>query len=166
MNRRQLLGLPAILLGAACGEQPALGYDGMAGVAWGTPLSEARVHLGQPLAVESNAESGCTYTTATVAGRPVALMVVDGRVVRADVTSDSSLAAPGGGRIGALAPDLLQVYGERLRRLPHKYTDGQYFIVPSPADSMRRVVFEIAGGRVSQWRIGLLPPVEYVEGCS
>jgi len=166
MNGKQLFGLSAMLLVAACREQPALGYDGIAGVSWGTPLSEARIHLGQPLAVESNADSGCTYTTATIAGQPVPLMVVDGRIVRADVTSDSSLRAPGGGYLGAAASSLIEAYGERLRQRPHKYTEGQYLIALSPTDSMRRMVFEVADGRVVRWRIGLYPPVEYVEGCS
>lgn len=166
MNGKLLFGPLAMLLVAACREEHALGYDGIAGVPWGTPLSEARVHLGQPLAVESSADSGCTYTSATIVGHRVPLMVVDGRVVRADVTTDSTLRAPGGGRFGAAAPSLLQAYGEPLRQRPHKYTEGQYLIALSPTDSMRRVVFEIVDGRVSRWRIGLYPPVEYVEGCS
>ncbi|MGH7674582.1 MAG: hypothetical protein ACREMV_04855 [Gemmatimonadales bacterium] len=164
MNCARPLGQLAMLLIAACRQQPAIGYDGFAGVAWGTPVEEAQTRLGQAL-LPSDAEAHCAFTAATIDGHRIQLMVVDGRVVRADVTLDSSLVAPGGGRIGARASELLQAYGERLRQRAHKYTDGQYLILLSPADSMRRVVFEIADGRVFEWRIGVYPPVEYVEGC-
>jgi hypothetical protein len=53
------------------------------------------------------------------------------------------------------------------RRTPHKYTDGAYLIVMpfAPADTLHRYVFETDGQRVTVYRAGLYPPVEYVESC-
>jgi hypothetical protein len=53
------------------------------------------------------------------------------------------------------------------RRTPQKYTDGAYLIVMpfAPADTLHRYVFETDGQRVTVYRAGLYPPVEYVESC-
>jgi hypothetical protein len=61
------------------------------------------------------------------------------------------------------------LYTGRLRVLPHKYTDGHYLIVPlgTGPDSLSRLVFETdEKGRVSTFRAGLYPQVEWVEGCA
>jgi hypothetical protein len=40
-------------------------------------------------------------------------------------------------------------------------------VTPSAAaDKQFRIVFETARGRVTRYRAGLMPSVEYVEGCS
>ena len=51
---------------------------------------------------------------------------------------------------------------------PHKYEDGHYLTVTptAAADKQFRIVFETARGRVTRYRAGLMPSVEYVEGCS
>jgi hypothetical protein len=47
-------------------------------------------------------------------------------------------------------------------------TDGHYLtVVPtSKADSPYRIIFETDGKRVLNYRAGIRPQVEYVEGCS
>lgn len=56
----------------------------------------------------------------------------------------------------------------RVRVEPHKYTDGRYFIVlaGTGADSVMRLVFETEKGRVTRFRAGRNPEVQWVEGCS
>jgi hypothetical protein len=51
---------------------------------------------------------------------------------------------------------------------PHKYVSGAHYLtlVPTtPADTLRRIVFETDGRRVTRYRTGLLPYVANVEGC-
>ena len=51
---------------------------------------------------------------------------------------------------------------------PHKYLPGgEYLTVrsASPADSLRRMVFETENGRVTHFRAGRVPEVEWVERC-
>jgi hypothetical protein len=60
------------------------------------------------------------------------------------------------------------LYASRVAVSPHKYTGGHYLTVTptAPGDSAYRMVFETDGRRVTQFRAGVRPAVEYVEGCS
>jgi hypothetical protein len=50
----------------------------------------------------------------------------------------------------------------------HKYEDGHYLTVRSavPSDTLHFIIFETANGKVTRFRAGAKPGVEYVEGCS
>jgi hypothetical protein len=109
--------------------------------------------------------SGCGFVQPRGAPDGVTLMVENGRVVRADVTSGSAKTAEGAG-IGDTEARILELY-PGLRSGPHKYTPGSYLVVlpNAPADTLHRYVFETDGVRVTRFRAGVFPPVEYVEGC-
>ncbi|HEX9938306.1 MAG TPA: hypothetical protein VGB15_14320 [Longimicrobium sp.] len=108
----------------------------------------------------------CDYVRPKNGPAGVMLMVVDGRVARADV--DSVLVATSQGvRLGDAESRVRGVYpGARVE--PHKYVDGHYIIalLNAPADTLHRLVFETDGKVVTRMRGGVYPPVEYVEGCS
>jgi hypothetical protein len=82
------------------------------------------------------------------------------------IESDSAVATDDGARVGDSEAAIDSLYGAGVQRRPHKYTDGRYLIVPSPRDSALRLVFETDGARVTRFRAGRLPQVEWVEGCS
>ena len=111
--------------------------------------------------------TGCYY--AAIEGLPpgVMVMVDENRIGRIDVRS-GNLATAAGARIGDSEDRIAELYGQRMRVSPHKYTSGHYLTVqPSaPGDSDFRTVFETDGKRVLRYRVGVRPPVEYVEGCS
>ena len=77
-------------------------------------------------------------------------------------------AAPGGGKVGMSVEELQKLYGGALKGAPHKYTQGgQYLSMDAGDVAPTRLVFEVdAAGKVTSWRVGLSPQVEYVEGCS
>ena len=52
--------------------------------------------------------------------------------------------------------------------MPHKYVEGgRYLVVTSEQGGDTRLVFEVdPEGTVTGWRMGQLPQVLYVEGCS
>lgn len=108
---------------------------------------------------------GCTY--AIIPGLPngVSVMVENGLVVRLDVDSNG-VATREGARVGDSEARVRALYGARLTISPHKYTDGHYLTVRSAGDSLHRIVFETDKGKVTTYRVGLIPPVEYVERCS
>ncbi len=60
---------------------------------------------------------------------------------------------------------LRALYGARLQGSPHKDVEGgKYLSVEAPGGA--KLVFETgADGKVSSWRVGLPPQVDYVEGC-
>jgi len=113
-------------------------------------------------------EEACLYLSQTPR-RPAdapALMFEQGRLVRFDIDT-SATSAPGGGRVGMDTLEILERYGEdNIERMPHKYSDGEYLRIGSP-DGDSVLLFETGEeGVVTEWRIGVEPQVDYVEGCS
>lgn len=105
------------------------------------------------------------------AGQPsmghFALMFGDGGFARYSVANDE-MAAPGGGRRGMDDDQIAQLYGgANVERQPHKYSDGEYLRIRDPAGGDAVLIFETdAEGTVTEWRVGLPPHVDYVEGCA
>lgn len=62
----------------------------------------------------------------------------------------------------------MSLYPGQVTVQPHAYTDGHYLVVtpPAAADSSFRIVFKTDGQKVLRYTSGLVPAVEYVEGCS
>lgn len=132
----------------------------------GMSLDEARTAAAGTLPDTSATES-CMYIPLVGAPGSVHAMLVDGRLARIDVR-DSAVATDRGARVGDAEARIAALYGSRVSVQPHKYTGGHYLIV-SPAvaaDSAYRLVFETDGKRVLAYRAGLLPAVEWAEGCS
>jgi hypothetical protein len=128
-------------------------------------VTEARAVLGGSLAGPRNAE--CDHVRPPGAPPGLLLMFVRGQVARVEV-SDTTVATAEGARVGDSEARVDSLYAGRVQRTPHKYTDGRYLIVrgPASADTLHRLVFETDGRRVTRFRGGRLPEVEWVEGCS
>lgn len=94
-------------------------------------------------------------------------MAVSDTLVRIDVR-DSSVTTTEGARIGDSEARIRELYGSTVRTEPHKYTGptGHYLIVTPAGNATHRIVFETDGQRVTMFRAGRLPEVEWVEGCS
>jgi hypothetical protein len=90
------------------------------------------------------------------------VMLFGGKVVRLDVIAPG-LATAEGARVGDTEEQVRELY-PGLRVEPHKYTDGHYLVVDSTPG--RRLVFETDGARVTRYRAGAIPQVDWVEGCS
>ena len=78
-----------------------------------------------------------------------------------------SACGPGGTARDAQAR-VLALYRGRVRDEPHHYEgpEGRYLIVELPGDTRHRIVFETDGRRVTSYRAGRRPAVDYVEGCA
>jgi hypothetical protein len=94
-------------------------------------------------------------------------MVERDTVVRVEV-KEGGVSTAEGARIGDNEGRINSLYTGRVFIRPHKYTTGKYMIVmpPAGADTMFRIVFETDGAKVTEFRSGRFPAVEYVEGCS
>lgn len=143
-----------------------LGYGDMK---LGSTVDEARAAWGGELNGAPMEGTTCHYLWPKWISRPAdfAFMMEDGRFVRYDVGTDKE-TAPGGGKIGMSVEELQKLYGGALKASPHKYTQGgQYLSMDAGDVAPTRLVFEVdAAGKVTSWRVGLSPQVEYVEGCS
>lgn len=143
-----------------------LGYGDMK---LGSTVEEARAAWGGELNGAPMEGTTCHYLWPKWITRPAdfAFMMEDGRFVRYDVGTDKE-TAPGGGKVGMTVEELQKLYGGALKATPHKYVQGgQYLSIDAGDVAPTKLIFEAdAAGKVTSWRVGLSPQVEYVEGCS
>lgn len=135
----------------------------------GMTLAEATQAAGRAFGEPQMGSEECDYflfAGDTVSGS-AHFMVVNGQIARVDV-NDSSISTAEGARIGDSEQRIMQLYPGRVTVQPHKYTDGHYLVVApaAPADSGRNIIFETDGQKVTTYRAGRMPEVEYIEGCS
>ena len=126
---------------------------------------EASAALGATL-TPAVAETAACYLAQWRGAPPgVRVMVEEGHVVRVDVDAAGVRTAAGAG-IGDSEDEVQRLYSGHVVVTPHKYEDGHYLtVIPNPADSSHAIVFETGGGKVTRYRAGSRPQVEYVEGC-
>jgi hypothetical protein len=150
------------------GPAPLARYDGYGDLRFGMDEAEAAKAWGGELKPLPAASEPCHYLTPKWVKVPAdfALMIEDGRFVRYDVGTDRE-AAPGGGRVGVTRAEIEQRY-PNVEHRPHKYVEGAAVLrVVDPAGGKGVLVFETdVAGKVTAWRAGVAPQVDYVEGCS
>lgn len=126
--------------------------------AWGGELN------GQPGTGEI-----CYFLTPTWVKTPgdFGFMMESDKLVRYDVGTDKE-TAPGGGKLGMTIDEIRKLYAGRLTEAPHKYIKGgSYLRIESGDDDGGVVLFETdADGKVTAWRVGQVPQIDYAERCS
>lgn len=151
----------------AAGGSPAR-TDGYGSLRLGMTADEARAAWPGGLKGDAVEPDNCAYL------RPeadtdfrVGFMFERGLLVRYDVAV-ADVIAPGGGRVGQTRADIERLYRGRVQVQPHEYVPGgRYLRVTDPAIAGGALVFETdEAGRVTRWRVGRAPQVDYVEGCA
>ncbi|MGJ7901664.1 lectin [Lysobacter sp. 1R34A] len=144
-------------------------FDGYGDLRFGMSAEEARKAWGGELKGQAAADSGCYHLTPIWTRNPAefAFMIENGKFVRVDVGNDKE-TAPGGGKRGMSADEIRKLYAGRIEEQPHKYVEGgKNLRIGDAAGGAGALVFETdAAGKVTAWRIGVPPQVDYVEGCS
>ncbi len=141
----------------------AVTLHGAGPIRFGMTVAQASGALGTTIGASPQ---GCDYASMPGAPAGMRFMVVDGRIVRADVDS-AGLPSDRGAEVGMTASEVRTRYGDSLTEMPHKYdTAGRYLtFAPPTGDTAYRVLFETTGDRVVRYRAGRVPEVEWVEGC-
>lgn len=164
---------PAADVGSLHVDLPAegtLSFVGFGPAKFGDGAEQLRMAWGGDLGDAQPAEpGGCYYLIPATQPKPdykIGFMIEGDRFVRIDVSS-SRIEAPGGGRVGMDEAALRKLYGAALQSMPHKYVEGAHYLTVAATDGAPgKLVFETdAQGKVTTWRIGLSPQVDYVEGC-
>jgi hypothetical protein len=93
------------------------------------------------------------------------------RIARVDVYKGSRITTLSGAKVGDTEAQIKALYPGQIKVTPHHYTaqQGGHYLTLMPKDAVDRdyrLVFETLGGRVTQFRSGKLPEVEFVEGCA
>jgi hypothetical protein len=134
----------------------------------GMTVANAATALKSPIPTTVGLDTACAYVRIANAPAGMRIMVVRGLVARIEV--DSSEVPTGlGVRVGDPEARVREMYGPRLTTQPHKYlANGHYLTVAPvpPTDSNFRLIFETNGQRVTTYRAGRLPEVQWLEGCA
>ncbi|WCE05247.1 lectin [Pseudoxanthomonas sp. JBR18] len=143
------------------------GWQGYGDLKLGSTVEEARQAWGGELNSSTPSEGGSCYQLTpkwATDKADVAFMIEHDHFVRYDVTT-SKETAPGGGKVGMDEGQLRALYGDALSSMPHKYVEGGKYL--SVSQGKDKLVFETgADGKVTSWRVGLPPQIDYVEGCA
>lgn len=142
--------------------------DGYGGLPLGMSEAEARAAWQGELKGDVVDPGNCAYLhPKAYAEFRVGFMFERGTFVRYDVNIESE-AAPSGGRVGQSRADIERLYAGRVQVQPHKYVQGGHYLrVADTAIENGALVFEAdENGRVTRWRVGRAPQVDYVEGCA
>jgi hypothetical protein len=129
--------------------------------------AQAESVVGGSLAISRDtAWKECGYVSSDRLPAGARMMVEQGSIARIDIVEGTTATAEGA-RIGDSEDRIRQLYAGHVATSPHKYTNGHYLTVKptGPADGAYRIVFETDGQRVTVYRAGRVPQVEYIERC-
>lgn len=143
-------------------------FDGYGDMRFGMTAAQATAAWAGDLTRNGAEGETCYHLTPKSSKTPAefSFMVEDDKFVRYS-TESATYVAPGGGKVGMTTAEIEALYPGRIERTPHKYTDGQYLRIKDSANANQAVLFETdKAGMVTEWRAGIAPQVDYVEGCS
>lgn len=107
----------------------------------------------------------CSYFRAARAPG-MKFLFLDRYLARIEVDSGAAGTLEGA-KIGATEAEVQALYAGRVAITQDSYTDARYLTVTprDEAESAGRIVFETRGQRVTRFRAGPRPFVEWVKGC-
>lgn len=88
-------------------------------------------------------------------------------IARIDI-NNSKVTTIKGAKIGDTEAKIKSLYPGQIKVTPHHYNSKGHYLTFIPKDKAYknyRIVFESDGQRVTKYRAGKLPEVEYIEGC-
>jgi len=162
---------PAPAPGGPMPAEGTIGFAGFGPAAFGADEEAVRMAWGKELDGDRPAEpGGCYYLfpqPRPQTGYRLGFMIEGDKFSRIDVDT-ADIVAPGGGKVGMSADEIRKLYTGRIEEQNHKYVEGgKYLRIKDGAGGKGMLVFATdATGKVTEWRIGVPPQVDYVEGCS
>jgi hypothetical protein len=89
-------------------------------------------------------------------------------IARIDI-DNPKITTVSGAKVGDTEARIKSLYPGQIKVTPHTYNGPQAnyltFVPKNKAEQNYRVIFETDGQRVTRYRVGKLPEVEYIEGC-
>lgn len=141
----------------------AITFNSFAKVKVGMTVSKASKALGVRLTTTDQGE--CRYYAAKGGFKNVGFMVNDGTIARFDVF-ERDIATDRGAKVGDSEARIKRLYKGTYKISRHKYVDGGHYISIGMKGGKHFIIFETDGKRVTSFRAGRSPEIEYVEGCS
>jgi hypothetical protein len=163
-----MLWVLAVCTAAKAAPEGRFGWLGLAPAEAGQTLQQAEAALGAPLQpVAPAAKDAARCHLRSAASQPGVSYVVDQGLVTRMETRDPRYATVRGVRVGDDVKRVRQIYGQRLNVRAHAYFErGLILAVYSPDRKFALVMESNDAGRIVTLRGGMVPAVEFLEGCS
>lgn len=154
-------------------DQSLVYINGIGSVQVGMSITEASQAAGTPLVKDSSRIDkvyNCFFVKPQNEPNGINFMVTNNRISRVDVFQNRSITTIKGAKIGDTEEQIKALYPGLIQVTPHAYNRTGYyhyltFVPQDQADRNYRLVFETDGNRVTNFRAGKLPEVEWVEEC-
>jgi hypothetical protein len=160
--------------------QSKVTINGIGTVKAGMSLPEAAAAANARLYISASGNDGCYYLQGEGDLKDISFMVTKDDVksrlkyVTSDVIArvdidDPKVTTISGAKIGDTEARIKSLYPGQIEVTPHNYVQNGHYLTLKPkdkADQNYRVIFETDGQRVTRYRAGKLPEVQFVEGCS
>jgi hypothetical protein len=151
-------------------EQSKLALKGIGPIQVGMTVDEASRAAGVRLvkSYEPLNEEYCSYFKPQGEPKGISFMVAKGRIVRVDI-SNEQVTTIKGVKIGDTEEQIIKVYPGQIKVIKNPLGgpgNNLTFVPQDKADSQYRLIFQTRNNRVTSFRSGKLPEVEYIEGCS
>lgn len=154
-----------------------LAIDGIGPIQVGMTIAEAQAATGmrfiQGASFGRTPDWQCSYFTPVNGPEGLRLMVINGEIVRVDVTRDSRIETLSGAGIGDSERFILSLYPGQIEISRHPYIgrppyNGRYltYVPQDAADRVYSLIFETSRGEVTSFRSGFRDAVAAIEGCS
>jgi hypothetical protein len=145
---------------------PRISMTGFGQVRIGSSIPTLERILGKRINPASDEEeTNCRFASPDDLVAGVGLMLIDGQLVRLDVSEPGILTVSGVG-VGDSQASVMARYGSGLKLTPHVYTgpEGKYLTMFSK-DGRYGIRFETDGAKVTEYYVGTAEAIQYIEGC-
>lgn len=147
---------------------PKLSLKALGQVKVGMTVKQVKALFTNMTVLDAGGGQECFYLEPRNVPKGVAFMITDGRVSRIDITS-AHYSSLSGAKVGQTEQQVIKRYANQLKVTRHHYDEKGHYLIFVPKDKRDkgyRMLFETDGRKITEFRAGKLPEVEFVEGCS
>jgi hypothetical protein len=149
-------------------ERSKLAINGIGPIRIGMTVNEASrsavLRLIKTLS-DGRPQEHCAYFDPQGGPKGISFMVINGRIARVDI-SNERVTTVSGIKIGDPEAKILKLYPPQQIQVASNRRKTITYIPRDAEDRNYRLIFSINGSRVSRFRSGRLPEVEYMDGCA
>jgi hypothetical protein len=145
-----------------------LDIDGLGPIKIGMKVKDAEKASGIKIKVENDlGNASCMYAHPAKGYDGLSFMISNGRIARIDFADKATNKTAAGAHIGMAEAEVKRLYPKPMKITSEHYGDDFYLTVAGADLKQKklRYVFVTENGKVSEFRSGREPEVEYTEGC-
>lgn len=147
-----------------------VGLRSIGRIQYGMTIPEAEKTLGVTLKpIDQQPDPACFFVQPEHGPEGISFLVIHDRIKRVDIHAHG-IPTLSGIQVGDTENAVIKRYAGKIVIEPHPYeaeNNGHYliFVPKEKQDEAYRLIFETSRGKVTSFRAGVLPEVEWIEGC-